>query len=182
MNYLIDTPPPTISGQLHIGHIFSYTQADIITRYQKYLGKDILYPWCFDNNGIPTSKLASSKGIRDKIEILNFSIQKSKEYLETFNKCGINFSDNAYHTFDKNSIEIAYKAFELLKSKGIAYKAETEYLWCPKQKCSISQSELNDDGIIERSGELPEIKRGWGWFINLKDHIPQIKEKINQID
>ena len=39
-NYLIDTPPPTISGTLHIGHIFSYTQGDIIAEYQKYLGKD----------------------------------------------------------------------------------------------------------------------------------------------
>lgn len=182
MNYLIDTPPPTISGQLHIGHIFSYTQADIIANYQKYLGKDILYPWCFDNNGIPTGKLASSKGIRGKDEIIKFSIDKSKEYLETFNNCGINFSEHEYHTFDQNSIQMAYKAFEFLKEKGIAYKSETEFLWCPKQKCSISQSELNDEGRIERSGEFPEIKKGWGWFINIKDHLPQIKEKINQID
>jgi len=181
-NYLIDTPPPTISGNLHIGHIFSYTQADIIANYQRYLGKNLLYPWCYDNNGIPTGKLASSKGIKDKEEILNFSIEKSKEYLSTFKSCGINFSDNSYYTFDKNAIEIAYKAFEFLKEKGIAYKAETEFLWCPKQKCSISQSELDDSGRIERSGEFPEIKKGLGWFINIKDHIPQIKEKINQID
>jgi len=184
MKYLIDTPPPTISGShgLHIGHIFSYTQADIIAKYQKYLGKDLLYPWCFDNNGIPTGKLASSKGIKGKDEIIKFSIDKSKEYLETFNNCGINFSEHEYHTFSENSIKIAYKAFESLKEKGIAYKSETEFLWCPKQKCSISQSEIGEDGRIERSGEFPEIKTGFGWFINLKDHISEIKEKINQID
>ena len=183
-DYLIDTPPPTISGTtgLHIGHIFSYTQADIIARYQRYLGKNLLYPWCYDNNGLATQKSASSKGIKNKEDILKFSIEKSKDYLETFNSCGINFSNNSYYTFDENAIKIAYKAFELLKEKGIAYKAETEFLWCPKQKCSISQSELDDSGRIERSGEFPEIKKGFGWFINIKDHIEQIKEKINKID
>jgi valyl-tRNA synthetase len=182
MKYLIDTPPPTISGKLHIGHIFSYTQADIIARYQKYLGKDLLYPWCFDNNGIPTGKLASNKGIKGQQNIIDFSIEKSKEYLDTFNKCGIEFSNHNYHTFDQKSIDIAYKCFELLKSKGIAYRSESEYLWCPSQKCSISQSEIGEDGRIERSGEYPEIKKGWGWFINIKDHIGDIEDKINQIN
>ena len=182
MNYLIDTPPPTISGNLHIGHIFSYTQGDIIAQYQKYCGKNLIYPFCFDNNGIPTGKLASKRGIRGTQNIIYFSIDKSKEYQETFIESGIQFSDHSYYTFSPTSIEIAYKAFELLKSKGIAYKAETEFLWCPKQKCSISQSELNDEGKIERSGEFPEIKKGWGWFINLKDHIQSIKDNINRID
>lgn len=182
MNYLIDTPPPTISGTLHIGHIFSYTQADIIANYQRYLCKDLLYPSCFDNNGIPTGKLALNKGIKGTDNIIQFSIEKSKEYFETFNQSGIKFSNHNYHTFDNMSLEIAYKAFEYLKLKGIIYKAETEYLWCPKQKCSISQSEIGEDGRIERSGEFPEIKTGFGWFINLKDHLHQIKEKINQID
>lgn len=180
-NYYIDTPPATISGNLHIGHIFSYTQGDIIARYQKYLGKNLIYPFCFDNNGIPTSKLASKKDIKGTQNIIDFSIEKSKDYENIFSQAGIEFSDHKYHTFSQLSIDIAYQAFEILKSKGIAYKADTDFLWCPKQKCSISQSELNDEGRIERSGELPEIKKGTGWFINIKDHIPQIKEKINQI-
>lgn len=182
MKYLIDTPPPTISGNLHIGHIFSYTQADIIARYKEYSGYDLLHPWCFDNNGIPTGKLASNRGIKGAENIIQFSIEKSKEYLETFNKSGIKFSKHEYHTFDELSLEIAYKAFENLKSRGIIYKADTEYLWCPKQKCSISQSEIGEDGRIERSGEFPEIKSGFGWFINLKDHISDIKHKIEEIE
>lgn len=181
-NYYIDTPPATISGNLHIGHIFSYTQGDIIAQYQKYMGKNIIHPHCFDNNGIPTSKLASKRSIKGTQNIIDFSIGKSKEYAQTFRESGIEFSDHSYYTFDSNAIKIAYDAFELLKSKGIAYKKETEFLWCPKQKCSISQSELSDDGRIERSGEFPEIKTGFGWFINLKDHINEIKESINKID
>ena len=181
-NYLIDTPPPTISGTLHIGHIFSYTQGDIIAKYQEYLGKELIYPHCFDNNGIPTGKLASAKGIKGKQNIIDFSLIKGEEYKKTFNECGIEFSNHTYNTYDDLAIQTCYKAFEFLKAKGIAYKKETEFLYSEKLKCSISQSELNDDGIIERTGELPIIKIGIGWFIDIKSHIDAIKEKIEEIN
>jgi valyl-tRNA synthetase len=48
--YSIDTPPPTISGKIHIGHIFSYTQAEVIARYKKMSGYSIFYPFGFDDN------------------------------------------------------------------------------------------------------------------------------------
>lgn len=43
--FVIDTPPPTVSGLLHMGHIFSYTQADFVARFQRMQGKDVFYPW-----------------------------------------------------------------------------------------------------------------------------------------
>jgi len=187
MKYLIDTPPPTISGKnnkcgLHIGHIFSYTQGDIIANYQKYLGKNLIYPFCTDTNGIPTSQAARSIGIINSTDIINFAIDMSKQYEQTFNESGIEFSKETYHTYNNIAIETCYKAFELLKEKGIAYKKETEFLYSEKLKCSISQSELNDEGLIERTGETPIIKTGIGWFIDIKNHLPQILEKIEQIN
>ena len=183
-NYLIDTPPPTISGTkgLHIGHIFSYTQGDIIANYQKYLGKELIYPFCFDCNGIATQRSASSKGIKGTQNIIDFSLIKGEEYKKTFNECGIEFSNHTYNTYNSLAIQTCYKAFEFLKAKGIAYKKETEFLYSEKLKCSISQSELNDDGIIERTGELPIIKIGIGWFIDIKSHLDEIKEKIEEIN
>ena len=55
-NFVIDTPPPTVSGSLHIGHIFSYTQTDILARFQRMLGKNVFYPMGWDDNGLPTEK------------------------------------------------------------------------------------------------------------------------------
>ena len=55
--YSIDTPPPTVSGKLHIGHIFSYTQAEMIARYHRMQGKNVFYPFGFDDNGLPTERL-----------------------------------------------------------------------------------------------------------------------------
>ena len=54
--FVIDTPPPTISGALHIGHVFSYTQTDILARFQRMIGKNIFYPMGWDNNGLPTER------------------------------------------------------------------------------------------------------------------------------
>ena len=54
--FVIDTPPPTVSGSLHIGHIFSYTQTDILARFHRMMGKNVFYPMGWDDNGLPTEK------------------------------------------------------------------------------------------------------------------------------
>ena len=55
--FSIDTPPPTVSGKLHIGHVFSYTQAEMIARFKRMQGFDVFYPFGFDDNGLPTERL-----------------------------------------------------------------------------------------------------------------------------
>lgn len=54
--FIVDTPPPTVSGSLHVGHAFSYTQTDIIARFQRMLGKKVYYPMGWDDNGLPTER------------------------------------------------------------------------------------------------------------------------------
>ena len=63
--YSIDTPPPTVSGSLHIGHLFSFTQAEIIARFHWMQGENVFYPFGFDDNGLPTERLVErEQGVR----------------------------------------------------------------------------------------------------------------------
>ena len=63
--YSIDTPPPTVSGKIHIGHIFSYSQAEFVARYKRMRGYNVFYPFGFDDNGLPT-ELWLKKNVESK--------------------------------------------------------------------------------------------------------------------
>lgn len=158
--FTIDTPPPTISGKLHIGHIFSYCHTDFIARFQRMLGKDVFYPIGFDDNGLPTERLveqtyrtrAKEVGREKFIEMCHEVIEKSKqEFKELFKSVGISYDWSLeYHTISKEAMALSQMSFVDLYNKGYAYRKMQPILWDPVDKTAIAQAEI-EDKIFESS-------------------------------
>ena len=150
--YSIDTPPPTVSGKLHIGHIFSYTQAEMIARFKRMQGYNIFYPFGFDDNGLPTERLVESKQHvkakdlpREEMATLctNVASKYEAEFRNLWQSLGFSVDwDLQYETINPRTMRISQKLFLELARKGKAYCKESPVLWCTECQTSIAQAEL----------------------------------------
>jgi len=153
--YSIDTPPPTVSGKMHIGHAYSYTQQDIIARYQRMTGKNVFYPFGTDDNGLPTERLVEKlKGVKatkmERSEFIDLCKNILKEilpdFIEDWKKIGVSCDFNLYYsTIDDNSRKISQQSFIDLYNDNRAYQLEAPVVWCPTCQTAISQVEMEDE-------------------------------------
>ena len=150
--FSIDTPPPTVSGKLHIGHVFSYTQAEMIARFKRMQGYDVFYPFGFDDNGLPTERLVEKdEKIRAndlprsefRQKCINTIEKYEDEFKSLWKRLGLSVDWNLqYQTISDLSQKISQKSFIELAKKNKAYIKESPVLWCTKCQTSIAQAEL----------------------------------------
>ena len=119
--YSIDTPPPTVNGKIHIGHIFSYSQAEMIARYKRIRGYNVFYPFGFDDNGLPSERLVEKEQGKKAHEIGREAFSKlcyettdkyEEEFKKLFKRSGFSAEVNkAYKTVSDSSSKISQLSF-----------------------------------------------------------------------
>ncbi|MCB8921583.1 MAG: valine--tRNA ligase [Ardenticatenaceae bacterium] len=152
--YSIDTPPPTVSGNLHLGHVYSYSHADFFARFWRMNGCNVYYPMGYDANGLPTERLvekwegihASDIGREAFIRrCLAVSAEAEKEYQALWQRMGLSIDWRySYRTIDDQPRRLAQWSFLDLYEKGLAYRQKAPSIWCPECQTAIAQAELND--------------------------------------
>jgi valyl-tRNA synthetase len=157
--YAIDTPPTTISGDLHVGHLFSHSQMDFIARYKRMRGYNLFYPYGMDNNGLPTEVLVEREnnviseqlGRKKFIELVEKSIDKYEdEYKKVWRSISLSVDWSLlYRTIGREAQITSQFSFIELYNMGRVYRKETPTLWCPEDKTAVSQMELED--VTEKS-------------------------------
>ena len=155
--FSIDTPPPTVNGKIHIGHIFSYTQTEMMARYKRLRGYNIFYPFGFDDNGLPSERLVEKEQGKKAHEIGREEFSKlcyettdkyEADFKELFSKMGVSTDWNiAYKTVSPSTIKISQRSFLDLIKKGHCYHKESPALWCNECLTSIAQAELETKTI-----------------------------------
>lgn len=179
--FTIDTPPPYISGDLHVGHAMSYSQAEFIARFMRMKGYEVFYPMGFDDNGLPTERHVEKKyevnsnemKRSDFIELcINETKDMSRQYRDIWNSLGISVDWGLfYSTIDDRSREISQRSFLDLYDRERVYREEDPILWCPECQTALAQADLEDeeknttlntimfgeDGDVEISTTRPEL-------------------------
>ena len=155
--YSIDTPPPTVNGKIHIGHIFSYSQAEMIARYKRISGYNVFYPFGFDDNGLPSERLVEKEQGKKAHEIGRENFSKfcyettdkyEAEFQDLFSKLGVSTDWSMhYKTVSPSTIKISQNSFLDLIEKEHCYHKESPALWCNECLTSIAQAELETKTI-----------------------------------
>jgi len=152
--YSVDTPPPTVSGALHIGHVFSYTQADLVIRYQRMRGREVFYPFGFDDNGLATERLVERLRKVKAFEMprekfidlcLEVSREQEAEFKDLWQAVGLSCDwTEEYTTINERCRRIAQRSFLDLYRQGEVYRKKAPSLWCPQCRTAIAQAEIED--------------------------------------
>lgn len=155
--FSIDSPPPTVSGKMHIGHAFSYAQMDFIARYKRMRGFNIFYPFGTDNNGLATERLIEKmKNVKGRnmprekfIELCNETLKEIlPDFIQDWKNIGISADYSiAYSTIDERCRKLSQKSFIDIHKIGRAYRKKAPTMWCPECQTAIAQVELKDKEI-----------------------------------
>lgn len=176
--YVLDMFPYPSGEGLHVGHPEGYTATDIIARYKRMRGFNVLHPMGWDAYGLPAERYAVRTGIHPSIT--------TKTNIDTFRsqvkRLGFSYDwSRELATTDPSFIQWTQWIFLKLFERGLAYQAEVAVNWCPAQGTVLANEEVKDGKYVE-TGEPVERRLMRQWMLKITAYADRLLEDLDELD
>jgi len=174
---LVMFPYPS-ADYIHIGHIFSYTGADVYGRFKKLQGNNVFEPMGFDAFGLPAENFAIKKGIHPK-KVIDNAIDNSRRQLK---ESGFMFDwSREVTTSEPKYYKWTQWLFLQLYKQGLAYQKESPVNWCPSCMTVLANEQVKD-GLCDRCDAEVIQKNMKQWFFKITDYAERLIKDLDKVD
>ena len=176
--YCLDTWPYPSAEGVHIGYVKSFGGMDVMARYKRMKGFNVLYPMGWDTLGLPAENYAIKAG-RHPREITDESI---KSFKKQFNAFGLSYDWNReINTADTSYYKWTQWLFLVMFKNGLAYRKKSPVNWCPNDKTVVANEQVVD-GKCERCGAEIIQKDLMQWFFKVTDYSDRLRKDCSKLD
>jgi len=177
-NFMLLTEFAYPSGNLHIGHWLAFSIPDILARYLKMNGHNVLYPTGFDAFGLPAENAAIQRNINPR----DWTQDNIKQMTKQLKSIGATFDwSRAVSTIDPEYYKWTQWMFLKMYEKGLAYRKKTFVNWCPKDKTVLANEQVVN-GCCERCGAIVEQKELSQWMFKITDYADRLIDDLDNVD
>ena len=169
---------PYPSGKLHMGHVRNYTIGDVISRYKRMRGFNVLQPMGWDAFGLP----AENAAIQNKVDPQTWTEKNIANMKLQLKQLGFSYDwTKELKTCDPNYYRWEQEMFTLLQDNGLVYKKKSLVNWDPVDKTVLANEQVID-GKGWRSGATVELKEIDQWFLKITDYADELLQSIDNLD
>jgi len=178
-NYILLTEFPYPSGNLHIGHWFAFAVPDILARFLRLKGKNVMYPMGFDAFGLPAENAAIKHGLDPR----GWTEQNISHMTEQFATMGGGFDwSRRVSTIDPEYYKWTQWIFLKMLEKGLASRAQTLVNWCPSCKTVLANEQVTSSGRCERCDTEVVQKKMKQWLLKITNYADRLVDDIEGLD
>jgi len=176
--YVLDMFPYP-SGDLHMGHAEAFAYGDIVARYWRLQGFNVLHPIGWDSFGLPAENAAIKRGIDPR----GWTYDNIAQQKASFKRYGNSFDwSRELHTSDPEYYKWNQWLFLKLYEKGLAYRKDSWVNWDPVDQTVLANEQVLPDGTSERSGAVVVKKKLTQWYFKITDYADRLLDDLNQLE